>query len=146
MKHSLLALLLTLPLSALASTPVENVDKIDTAREGNLAPLVLAHFKKNLSVACEENQLPKFEITKIATDSSNESKTPGTPYNYKGTYLVVQKCLYGSTFVGAYSDPMRASVITGSFHSEYDRKMGPKKMEDLKIELVKDIDLALPTN
>lgn len=132
--------------TAFASTPVESVDKIDTAREGNLAALVLEHFKTNMKVACDTNELPKYEITKVGTSSAHQTKQPGTPYDYSAAYLVVQKCLYGSTFVGAYSDARKASILKGSFTSKYNRAGGPLKMESLKIEAVRDLDVSVPLN
>lgn len=142
--YALLALALCISLPAFASTDPRQVDALDTAREGNLSQRVLAYFKNGLEVACEDsNNVLKFEITKIASDSSNQEKVPGTSYDYKGTYLVVQKCLYGSTYAGAYSDPVKASIVRASFHSKYNRKNGPAKMEGLEFEYLKDIDLSL---
>ena len=148
MKNAIVAVLFSalLPLAALASTPVEQVDKIDTAREGNLRELAVNYFKANLKVNCDEGQLAKFEALKVATDSSHETKQPGTPYNYSANYVVVQKCLYGSTFVGAYSDTQKAVLLKGSFRSFYNRLNGPAKMENLKFEVLKDLDLAPPAN
>lgn len=144
MKKIALFLALALSPAAFASTPPEHVDQIDTAREGNLKQLVLDYYQANLKVACEESSLPKTEITKMASDSANQEKVVGTPYDYAAHYIVIQKCLYGSTFVGAYSDTVNAVIVKGSFHSKYNKKNGPAKMENLKIELVRAVDLSLP--
>jgi hypothetical protein len=133
-------------LNAMASTDPKQVDGIDTAREGNLSQLALNYFQSKLKVACDVNEVLKFDIVKVASDSANQDKIPGTPYDYSATYLVVQKCLSGSTYAGAYSSPIKNSIVKGSFHSKYNQKNGPAKMEDLKFEYVKDIDLSLPAN
>lgn len=143
----MIAVLLSLvSVTAMAATPAEQVDGIDTKREGNLSALVLEHFKKNMKIACEEGQVAKFEITKVGTSSAHQTKTPGTPYDYAAAYLVVQKCLYGSTFAGAYSDAMKSSLLKGSFTSKYNRAGGPLKMESLKIEAVRDVDVSVQLN
>ena len=139
----LTALVSLVATSAFASTPVEAVNKIDLEREGDLSAKVVDFYNKNLKVECETNELAKVDIVKLSSSSMNEEKTPNTPYSYSATYLVVQKCLYGSTFVGAYSDAKKASIVTGSFKASYNFKGGPKEMKDLKIELVKDVPEVL---
>ena len=134
--------------SAFASTPPGQVDRIDSFREGNLAQLVLKHYKANFKVGCAANgtQLQKVEIIKLASASHNQEKRPGTPFNYEATYLILEKCLYGSTYAGAYSDSVKSVAMKGSFHSNYDENGGPAMMEDLMISLVKEIDTSLPQN
>ncbi|MGZ3696327.1 MAG: hypothetical protein ACXWQO_20360 [Bdellovibrionota bacterium] len=148
MKKILLALLaVSFANVAMASTDPRQVDALDTAREGNLSSLVLDYFKKNLKVACDDvNNVVKFEITKVASDSANQDKKPGTLYDYKGTYLVVEKCLFGSTYAGAYSEPVKGTIVQGSFSSKYNAKNGPAKMEDLKFQVVRDVDLSIPAS
>lgn len=84
--------------------------------------------------------------SKISSSSSNEEKIPTTPYAYEGSYLVIQRCLFGSTYVGAYLDAKKTFIMKASFTSKYDQQGGPKKMENLKIELVRDADLSIPQN
>ncbi|MGE3260498.1 MAG: hypothetical protein AB7K68_01855 [Bacteriovoracia bacterium] len=145
MKNFLFALVLCAA-PAFASTPSENVDKIDTAREGNLKQLTVKYFQDNLKIACEEGQVAKFDAFKITSESANQEKSPHTPYDYSATYLVVQKCLYGSTYVGAYADTMKSVLVKGSFHSKYNSKNGPAKMEGLAFEYIKDVDVSVPAN
>jgi hypothetical protein len=143
MKNLKLTLItLALSASALAATAPEDVDRIDNSREGNLKQLVLNHYMKTSKSPCQEGvELPKFEIVKVSSSSMNETKTIGTPYDYEANYLIVQKCLNGSTYAGAYSEPMKAVILKGSFRSKYNNKYGPAKMEDLKIEEVNNVDL-----
>lgn len=124
-----------------AGTPVEMVNKIDQAREENLAELVLKNFVQTQSIKCEPNELAKYEIVKISSDSANQEKVPGTAYDYKATYLVIQKCIYGSTFVGAYTEARKTTEMEGSFTSKYNKKGGPLKMQGLKITATKNIEL-----
>lgn len=136
------ALLALIPSLALASTDPAKVESIDNAREGNLAQLVLKNFRENHKVDCQEGlELPAFSIMKIDSGSSNHEKVPSTPYDYEAGYLVVQKCLSGSTFGGAYASVAKSVIMSGSFTSKYNRKNGPAKMENLQIKLVKEIDI-----
>lgn len=137
-------LLSTLTLLAFVSTSyagsdLELVDAMDTAREGNLSQLVLANYKKTQKEDCDLMELPKYEIVKISSGSSNHEKTADTPYGYEATYVVIQKCLSGSTFQGAYSDLKKAITMKGSFDSDYNAKGGPAKMRNLKIEVLKNV-------
>jgi hypothetical protein len=136
--------LVLVSVGAFASTPPEHVDGIDRAREGNLKKLVLQEFIKTQKVDCGVSEIPKFEITKISAASNNEEKIPGTPYDYAATYLAVQKCLYGSTYVGAYIEPKKTAIMSASFISKYDRDGGPLNMEGLSIKSVRDVDLTVP--
>lgn len=148
MKNLMLALVasIVLPASASAATPVEQVGKIDAAREGNLRVLVSNFFRTNLRAACEQGQLPRIDTMKISSNSANEEKVPGTMYTYEADYLVVQTCMSGSTFQGAYLDVVKSSIVRGSFRSKYNAAFGPAKMVDLKIKLIREADLSVTQN
>lgn len=142
MKALLLLASLTLSIAAHASTPPEAVDGITKDRAGNLEQLTLAQAKKTMGDVCEKDvQVAKFEIILLAADSANAEKTPGTSYDFTGHYLVIEKCLYGSTFVGAYADTVKSAIFKSSFTANYASRgsFKPKKMRDIKIALVKEI-------
>ena len=141
MKFTVALLVLALSFSALAATPPEAVNGIDADREGDLSVTVVDYFKKNLAIACDSEQVVKIDVLKLTSSSNNEEKKPGTPYEYQAQYLVVQKCLYGSTFVGAYSDTMKSVILKGSFNAHYKKEGSFKRgaTTDLKVEQVKEI-------
>lgn len=146
---SFVSSMVALPLASMASTPPEAVDRIDTAREGNLQQLVKRFFQKNAAVACDVNQTMKIDILKLSSSSANDEKTVATPYEYSANYLVLEKCLYGSTFVGAYSDAFKSVIMTGSFKAHYKdiSKFTPAAMTDLTIKVVREItDTNIPSN
>jgi hypothetical protein len=139
MKTLIAAMFISLVSSAIAGTDPAKVDGIDIARAGNLSTKVAEFFAANHKIECDFNELAKFEAFKISSASSNEEKVPTTPYNYSAKYLVVQKCLSGSTFAGAYTDTVKSAIVTGSFNASYNRRGGPVEMLNLEIKHVKDI-------
>lgn len=144
MKNTIvITFLFLISISAFASTPSSAVEQIDKDREGNLSELVLKHFTENLKVECGEGSLAKFEIFKLSSGSANDSKTPETPYTYEARYLAIQKCLTGTTYVGAYLEVVKSVALNASFSSQYNRESGPKKMEGLLIEVAKDVTTVL---
>lgn len=118
---------------------------MENQRQGNLPQLVQDFYAKT-EIACEptQTQLDKYEVLRVGSQSYDEDKKPGTGYNFEGTYLVVHKCLSGSTYAGAYSEVKSAALIDASFHSFYTKARGPKAMENLKIQLLKPVDFQLP--
>lgn len=138
MKLTTLAVTLMFAGHAFASTPVEMVEKIDKDREGNLAQLVTSYFQKTVASTCTEGQV-KIQAFKLSSYSSNEEKVPGTPYTYSANYLVTQKCMLGSTFVGAGVDVEKAVLIGASFKGIYKKgTYTPAQMSDVKISVLKD--------
>jgi hypothetical protein len=145
MKALFLTLALSLNAFAVGPSP-EEADQLDTAREGNLRNLVIQEFAAKYKAACPEEEGPKFEAIKLASGSYNQSKTPGTRFNFEATYLVIQKCLAGSTFQGAFTSLVKSSIMKGSFTALADRNERPTKVKDLKYEFVSDVTLPVPKN
>ena len=145
MKASISSLLAIASLTAAtqfvsAATDPKYVEKIDSQREGNLQLLVKNHVLANAKHDCGGHDVYKIDAIKTW---ANVEKRPGTPYEYEATYLVIQKCHTGSTFVGAYITTEKASLVSASFRSNYNSKGGPEKMENLNIKIEKDVEVTV---
>ena len=141
-----LLLVAALSLNAFAATAPDKVDLIDAARAGNLRQLVIQEFVSKYKADCTENEVPKYEAIKLSGGSSKQTRNPGTPYNYEATYLIIQKCLWGSTYAGAYFDFAKSSMITGSFTSHEDHKGRVTKMENIQLKFLSDVTIDAPKN
>jgi hypothetical protein len=126
-----------------ASTPAELVEGIDNAREGDLATKVTAFYDQSSKAAsCDVNQKASTVAYKISSDSMHEDKKPGTKTNYHADYMVLKFCFYGSTFAGAYRQPVDAVIISAARNGVEDAKgvIAPSMAD--KIEIVKSVDLT----
>lgn len=128
--------------SAVAATDSQRVDGLDTLRQGQLAETVLTEFKTKYKLECDGPSIPKYEILKVASSFANDEKIVNSPYWYAADYLVVQKCLEGSTFSGGTSTPVKTLLMKASFHATSDTKGGPGVIDSLKIEVLKMLDIT----
>ena len=139
-----LSILVVSASTVLASTDPKAVDQIERQREGNLPQMVVDYYTKNVAVACDIGNAVKYEVVLVASSSMHQDKVADPIYDFQGTYFVAQKCQSGSTYAGAYSELKSAALIDGSFSSKYNKKRGPAKMQNLKIVLLKKLDLGPP--
>lgn len=142
MKKLILAFVTAASTYAMAATESAALKKIEAQREGNLTALVIEHYTTNKKVDCEDDQVMGVEAIKTSSDSMNEEKRVGTPYQFSANYLVIQKCFYGSTFQGVFSEIKNAVILKASFRSLYNKNGGPAAMKDLKFEDVRVVDPA----
>ena len=145
-------LLFPAPRVASAATPPEEVEGLDNAREGNLAAKVVTFYNarpESPKITTGDGSVSKTVAYKLSSDSSHESKQPGTPTTYTATYLVVRFSFTGATFATATRDVADAVIIKATRRGIEDKKGAIVPSERDVMSVVKKVPptaLGLETN